>query len=144
MKKLFLCGVACAAFALPLQAQPLAAPGTNGVFSLPPSVSNIVAIDAHNILLIETEEEDGPRVTPFPVRHVYAGGIARLFGGSAFPTLPFVSPGAFGGGNGAGVGVTTTNGGFNGAGNGIGNTRGGAGVTRTGSARMQSFRGGAR
>ncbi len=34
------------------------------------------------------------------VRHIYAGGIALLFGGTVLPTQPFVSPQQSGGGNG--------------------------------------------
>lgn len=127
MKTLLFCGAILSAFALPTLAQPRVANGNGngngGVFSLPPSVNNVVALDAYNSLFVETEDEaNGIRVTEMPVRRIYAGGVARLFGGTVVPTLPFISPGNFAGG---GFGVTNAsgNGGNNGfgAGQGIGN-----------------------
>jgi len=67
------------------------------------------------------------------VRHIYAGGIALLFGGTVLPTQPFVSPqssstggnrgGSSGGGSRGGLGVA----GQIGGGNSIGGSGGGLG-----------------
>lgn len=67
-----------------------------GVLTPPPDISTIVSIDAHNALIIGTRDPQTPNApeefslrTP---RHVYAGGITRLFGGSIMPTEMFVIP----------------------------------------------------
>ena len=67
---------------------------SSGVLPLPPGISRLIAVDAQNTLLAETTGENGePRqFFALPVRHVYAGGLARLFGGTVVPTAPFVSP----------------------------------------------------
>lgn len=59
---------------------------------------------------------------PIIINHVYAGGIALLFGGFAIPTEIFVTPGVRGGGGNQGVGVTGT-----GTGGGLGGGIGGGG-----------------
>ena len=109
--------------------------GAGAVIPLPQGVKRVISIDAYNTLLAETGEGARSDYTLIPIRHVYSGGIAALFGGISIPTALFVSPGAaagFGGGNGFGVsgfngggvgGVNGFNGsginnGFNGAGNG--------------------------
>lgn len=71
-----------------------------GLLPLPPGIARVIAVDAQNSLLAETTGENGvPRqFFGITVRHVYAGGIARLFGGAVVPTAPFVSP-YFGGNN---------------------------------------------
>ena len=93
-------------------------------FQLPPSVQNVVSIDALNIVIIASDgEQPGQtRYTPTRIKHVYSGGIARLFGGFSVPTAQFASPGAmndngFGGNNNGGVaanGGNNQNGGFGG------------------------------
>jgi len=65
------------------------------------------------------------------VRHIYAGGIALLFGGTVLPTQPFVSPQSAGNGSNRGGG-NNQNGGPSvgariGGGGGIGGTGGGFG-----------------
>jgi hypothetical protein len=88
-----------------------------GVLDLPEGISRVIAIDAHNILLAETNPEvtNEPRkIVPITVRHVYAGGIARLFGGEVVPTEQFVSPAFNNAGNGNGGNANRGNrGGFN-------------------------------
>jgi hypothetical protein len=69
------------------------------------------------------------------VRHVYAGGIALLFGGSVLSTEQFVSPessGGLSGGTNGGIGVSGTggggiSGGLGGGGGGLGGGLGGGG-----------------
>ena len=66
-----------------------------GVLPLPKGVARVIGIDAQNLLLVEMEPEveGGPsEYRAIPVRHVYVGGIARLFGGTAISTEEFVSP----------------------------------------------------
>lgn len=104
----------------------------DGLLPLPPGIARLIAVDAQNILLAETADENGGSRQFFalPVRHVYAGGIARLFGGTVVPTAPFVSPyfnqnNGFSGNNGGfnqnngfnnngNFGNNSNNGGFNG------------------------------
>lgn len=93
MKHLLLCGALCAC-ALPALAQNPVAANNGGVFQLPPNVKNVVSIDAQNLLIIESEVDGQTQYTPMIVKHVYSGGIARLFGGSIVPTAQFVTPGA--------------------------------------------------
>ena len=92
------------------------APQTNGgVLDLPEGISRVIAVDAHNILLAETDPEatnEPKKIVPLTVRHVYAGGIAKLFGGEVVPTEQFVSP-AFNNANGNGGGNGFNNGGNN-------------------------------
>jgi ribonuclease Z len=66
-----------------------------GILPLPDGVRRVIAIDAQNTLLAELEPDTpgGPSEYRFvPVRHVYAGGVARLFGGDVISTEEFVSP----------------------------------------------------
>ena len=90
-----------------------------GLLPLPQGISRLIAVDAQNTLLAETDGENGePRkFFGITVRHVYAGGIARLFGGEVIPTAPFVSP-YFNGNNGFN---NNNNGGFNGGNNNFNN-----------------------
>ncbi len=91
---------------------------------LPEGVSRVIGIDAQNTLLVELEPETPGAPSEYraiPVRHVYEGGIARLFGGTTISTEDFVSP-AFSK-NGGGFG-NMNNGG---PGNFVGNTNGGNG-----------------
>lgn len=99
------------------------------VFQLPPSIQNVVSIDALNIVIIASDgEQPGQtRYTPTRIKHVYSGGIARLFGGFSVPTAQFATPGALNdGGNGNNNGGVAANGGnnqsggFGGAQNGLG------------------------
>lgn len=114
---------------------------TGGIFSLPQGVQRLVSLDAYNTLLAQTQDDDGTlHYQLIPVRHLYSGGIAALFGGVSIPTAQFVSPGAGGGSNGGngnrgGFGTTTIGGGNNlsgvggngfGGGNGLFQTPGGA------------------
>lgn len=82
---------------------------------------------------------------PIIVKHIYAGGIALLFGGSVLPTLPFVAPasaaqgggqggqGGFGGGGQGGGGQGGFGGGgFGGGGGGQTGGFGGGGGGQTG------------
>jgi hypothetical protein len=69
-----------------------------GVIPLPRGVDRIVALDHSNQLLAQGREDDTVRTQVIQVKHVYAGGIARLFGGTVIPTAPFVSPGFSNGG----------------------------------------------
>lgn len=83
-----------------------------GAFPLPKGVKRVISVDALNTLLVESEDEDGNKgVSAIPVRHIYSGGLALLFGGFSIPTQIFVAPAQAGGGfNGGG----NQNGGFNG------------------------------
>ena len=66
-----------------------------GVLPLPKGVARVIGIDAQNLLLVEMEPEveGGPsEYRAIPVRHVYVGGVARLFGGTTISTEEFVSP----------------------------------------------------
>ncbi len=99
--------------------------GGGATFPLPEGVESIVSIDAYNILLAQTNRDGKRDLAPIIVKHVYSGGIARLFGGSTVPTEQFVSPGEFGstngGGNGGGgFGGGNQNGGFGGGAGGFG------------------------
>ena len=73
------------------------------------------------------EENSPPPPVPIRVRHIYAGGLAQLFGGTVIPTLPFVSPGSGGGGQGGGGGFGGQQGGFGGQQGGFGGQQGGFG-----------------
>ena len=136
MKNLLGCAITGALLCTPAFAQPQQQRGNgnnnfgaqNGaVFQLPPSVRNVVSIDALNMIIIASDgEREGETVyTPTIIQHVYSGGIARLFGGTAVPTAQFVTPGLMnGGGNNGNNGVSSANNnGFGGQNNG-GNTNG--------------------
>jgi hypothetical protein len=74
-----------------------------GTLPLPEGVKRVIAIDAQNQLLAEVEDENGNvEYRSIPVRHVYAGGIAKVLGGDIIPTEPFVSPAFTNGGAGYG------------------------------------------
>lgn len=91
--------------------------GNNGgLLPLPKGVTRVVGIDAQNVLLVELEPEveGGPsEYRAIPVRHVYVGGIAKLFGGTTISTEEFVSP-AFSKGGGFGQNNNNTPGNFTG------------------------------
>ena len=131
MKRFLLCGALCALSALPASAQNRANnpnQNTGAVFQLPPSVENVVSIDAQNLLIYQSKINDQTVYTPSIVRHVYSGGIARLFGGTTVPTALFATPGNFGGQNGNGqTGVTGATGGNGFGGNGFGGNSNGLG-----------------
>ena len=140
MKNLLLCALAGALLCTPALAQPGrggnngntnfgAQGGANGganggaVFQLPPSVQNVVSIDALNMIVIASEgaREGETQYTPTIIQHVYSGGIARLFGGAVVPTAQFATPGLMNGGgqggnNNGGFGANGVQNGFNGAG----------------------------
>ena len=65
--------------------------------------------------------------TPIKILHIYAGGIALLFGGSVLPTLPFVAPASASQGNQGGGGFGGGQGGFGGGQGGFGGGQGGFG-----------------
>lgn len=94
-----------------------------GVMPLPEGVKSVVSIDAYNMLLAEVDRDGQQDLAPIIVRHVYSGGIAKLFGGSTVPTEQFVSPGLMGGnnrGNQTGAnGLNNNNGNGNGFGGGF-------------------------
>lgn len=98
--------------------------GGNAVFQLPPSIQNVVSIDALNMIIIAS---DGQRpgetqYTPSIIQHVYSGGIARLFGGTAVPTAQFATPGLMNGAQNGGNGNSGNSvGGFGGNQNGVSN-----------------------
>ena len=121
MKRFLLCAALCAWSALPTLAQnPVNNPNqtNSGIFQLPPSVQNVVSIDAQNLLIIASQNNGQTAYTPLLIQHVYSGGIARLFGGSVVPTAQFATPGLLNGNTQNGqTGVTT----FGGNGGGVGN-----------------------
>jgi hypothetical protein len=81
---------------------------------LPEGVKSLVSIDAYNMLLAEVDNDGQTDYAPIIVRHVYSGGIARLFGGTSVPTDQFVSPGQLNGNNnGGGFGNNNNNNGNN-------------------------------
>lgn len=126
MKPLLISAIASALFCIPAAAQQQRGAGAannafgNGgaVFQLPPSVQNVVSIDALNTLIIVSDDEQSgeTQYTPALIKHVYSGGIARLFGGTAVPTAQFATPGLINGGGFGGVqnGFGGNNGGFGG------------------------------
>ncbi len=59
---------------------------------LPEGVKRVVALDAYNVLLTQNERDGGRSFGLIAPRHVYAGALARLFGGAIIPTQQFVSP----------------------------------------------------
>ena len=82
------------------------------------------------------------------IKHIYAGGIALLFGGSVLPTLPFVAPASgsnnFGGNNqqGGQGGFGGQQGGFGGQQGGFGGQQGGFGGQQGGFGGQQGGFGG--
>ena len=147
MKPLFLCAIV-GALALPAFCQPRQnqnqnqnnAFGQNGgaIFQLPPSVKDVVSVDAQNMVIIVSEKDGETRYTPTIIKHVYSGGIARLFGGTIIPTAQFVTPGVMsnaqnGQGNGQNNG-NQNNFGNNGFGNNNGQNNGtvGFGILQSG------------
>ena len=140
MKNLIFCAVAGALLGAPALAQPRNNANQNNfgaqngaIFQLPPSVQNVVSIDALNTIIIA---QDGARdgetqYTPLRIQHVYSGGIARLFGGTSVPTAQFATPGLLNGGgnnnfnNGAVAAGGNQNGVRNFGGNGFGNNQSG-------------------
>lgn len=71
---------------------------TSGVLAPPSPVTNVISIDAHNTLLIESQpqnasQKDANKEYSLAVPlHVYSGGIARLFGGTVVPTEVLILP----------------------------------------------------
>lgn len=112
---------------------------TLGALTPPPEISNIVSIDAHNVVLVESQNPDVPsepkQYSLYVPRHIYSGAIARLFGGSIISTESMVIPesarrsnfGSQGGVSGIGNGGNSNNGMFN-TGN-FNNGNSGAGYT---------------
>ena len=66
-----------------------------GVLPLPDGVERLVGLDAQNVVVAQMRPEAGEarQYRLIQVKHVYAGGIVALFGGTVIPTGPFVSPG---------------------------------------------------
>ena len=109
--------------------------GNNGgaALPLPEGVESVVSIDAFNILLAQTNRDGRRDLSPSIVRHIYSGGVAKLFGGGSIPTEQFVTPGALGGGNGgSGIRGGGQNGGFGGQNSGFGGNNGFGGVQNGG------------
>jgi len=74
------------------QSMPVA-PRSGGVIPLPQGINQVFSIDAHNIVVLDTQGADGGRVYRVIVpQHVYSGGIARTFGGTVIPTEVLVVP----------------------------------------------------
>lgn len=78
--------------------------GGGGTLPLPEGVNRVISIDAHNYLLAEVDRDGKTGLAPIIIRHVYSGGIAKIFGGTTVPTNIFISPGAMGGNGGAQTG----------------------------------------
>ncbi|HEX9996792.1 MAG TPA: hypothetical protein VGB45_06590 [Abditibacterium sp.] len=98
-----------------------------GALPLPEGVRRVVSIDAYNVLLAEYERDGQRGMSPIIVRHIYSGGVARLFGGTSIPTEQFISPGATGGAGGAQGGRQGIGGNVGGFGaTGVGGNQGGA------------------
>jgi len=93
-----------------------------GVLTPPPEITSIISIDAHNTVLIESQNPDAPnepkQYSLSVPRHIYSGSIARIFGGTIIPTEVLVIPesarranfGAPGGVSGIGNGGNFNNG----------------------------------
>ena len=111
---------------------------TSGALTPPPEISNIISIDAHNTILVESQNPDSPsepkQYSLHVPRHIYSGAIARLFGGSIISTESMVIPesarrsnfgsqgGVSGIGNGGNFGNTNSNNSFNNGNSGAGYT----------------------
>lgn len=54
-------------------------------------IKRVVAIDAYNVILAE-KRDPAREFVLINVRHVYAGGLARLLGGAVVSTRELVSP----------------------------------------------------
>lgn len=70
--------------------------GNTGIISLPPEISTVLSIDAHNSAIIGTRDPKTPdapeRFSPYSPRHIYSGVLGRLFGGTITTTEEFVIP----------------------------------------------------
>ncbi|MBI3923301.1 MAG: hypothetical protein HY318_17910 [Armatimonadetes bacterium] len=67
---------------------------TTGVLPLPEGITSVVGLDAQNAVVVaaESDGKEPARYALIYTKHVYAGGIARLFGGSVIPTSMLASP----------------------------------------------------
>lgn len=90
---LLLTGATLLALSLNAGAQTQPNPRDAATLPLPEGVKRVVSIDAYNVLLAETERDGARGFGLITVRHIYAGGLALLFGGGIIPTQQFVSPG---------------------------------------------------
>lgn len=82
----------------------LAQSQSTATLPLPDRIKAIAAIDAQNSFIAgaETESTTSLHYEIIPLKHIYAGGIARLFGGMVIPTAlmatpPLVNTGGMGG-----------------------------------------------
>jgi hypothetical protein len=107
-----------------------------GTLPLPEGVNRVVSIDAHNYILAEEGTGTQRTYSAINIRHLYSGGIAKLFGGSSVSTDQFISPsaggaGATGNNRRGGVNVRGTGNGFSGGNGFTGGTgfTGGSGIT---------------
>jgi hypothetical protein len=70
----------------------------NATVTPPAAVTNIISIDAHNNIIVETQDPqdaNAPKEYSLAVpQHVYSGGLARMMGGSVIPTEVLVVPGS--------------------------------------------------
>lgn len=86
-------GVALSAGFVGSAAQAQTAPAGAGTMELPKGVTRVISIDAHNFLLVESVDADGKKkYSIIQPRHVYSGGLARIFGGTVIPTEALVIP----------------------------------------------------
>jgi len=77
--------------ARPAQAQ--TAPAGGAAMQLPKGVTKVVSIDLHNYLLVEAVDAEGKtHYSIIQPRHVYSGGLARIFGGTLIPTADLITP----------------------------------------------------
>jgi len=93
--------VAATTVVVSIQATANAQSGAQGVLRLPDNVTSITSVDAHNLIILETQEsselDDAPRQYSLYVpRHIYSGALARLFGGTVIPSELLISPGTAG------------------------------------------------
>lgn len=67
---------------------------TTGALPLPEGVTSVVGLDAQNAVVVAAESggKEPARYALIYTKHVYAGGIARLFGGSVIPTSMLATP----------------------------------------------------
>ncbi|NCO33319.1 MAG: hypothetical protein AUJ92_12115 [Armatimonadetes bacterium CG2_30_59_28] len=60
---------------------------------LPDGVNSVTSYDPQNSIIAAYTGEDGRlHYEVIPLRHVYSGGIARIFGGAVIPTQSMVTP----------------------------------------------------
>jgi len=64
-----------------------------GVLPLPEGVQSVTSYDPQNSLIVAYTGQDGRlHYEVIPLKHVYSGGIAMIFGGNVIPTQAVVTP----------------------------------------------------